>query len=82
VRVSGTATAGAAGRWAKFAPGVNPNAVLREALISPRALILPNDASSFKVVTNLGRVIGSKGETAVRVVVDSNGHVVTWFPVR
>jgi RHS repeat-associated protein len=74
--------AGAAGRWAKFAQGVNPNAVLREALNSPKALIQPNNANSFKVITDVGRVIRSKGETAVRVIVDFSGQVVTWFPVR
>ena len=72
----------AAGTWAKFAQGVNPNAVLREALNSPNALIQPNDANSIEVITAMGRVIGSKGETAVRVIVDFSGQVVTWFPVR
>jgi RHS repeat-associated protein len=30
----------------------------------------------------LGRAIGTKGEMGVRTVVDFEGHVVTWFPVR
>ena len=50
--------AGARGTWAKFAEGVNPNEVLREALSVPGARILPNDANSFRVVADLGRVIG------------------------
>jgi hypothetical protein len=74
--------AGAGGRWAKFAEGVNPNALLREALSSPNARFLPNDAGSFRVVTDLGRAIGTRGETGIRAVVDFEGHVVTWFPVR
>jgi hypothetical protein len=74
--------AGAGGRWAKFAEGVNPNAALREALSAPGARILPNDANSFRVVTDLGRVVGSRGETGIRAVVDFEGRVVTWFPVR
>ena len=74
--------AGAGGRWAKFAEGTNPNALLRETLSSPNASFLPNDAGSFKVVTDLGRVIGAKLETGIRAVVDFAGNVVTWFPVR
>jgi len=75
-------TAGSGGRWAKFVGGVNPNTALREALRSPAGKILPNDGSSFKVVTDLGRVVGSRGETGVRVIVDFEGRVVTWFPVK
>lgn len=74
--------ANAGGRWAQFAEGVNPNAMLRAALRSPNARFLANDAESFKVVTDLGRVVGSKGQTGVRAVVDYLGHVVTWFPVK
>jgi len=73
--------AGAGGRWAKFAEDVNPNAVLREALSSPGARFLPNDASSFRVITDLGRAIGTRGETGIRALVDFNGNVFTWFPV-
>jgi hypothetical protein len=61
---------------------MNPNALLQEALSSPNAKFLPNDAGSFKVVTDLGRAIGTKGETGVRAIVDFAGDVVTWFPVR
>ena len=46
---------GAGGGWAKFAEGVNPNAALREALSVPGARILPNDANSFRVVTDLAQ---------------------------
>lgn len=74
--------AGAGGRWAKFAEGVNPNAALREALSSPGARFLPNGEGSFRVVTDLGRVVGSRGETGIRAVVDYQGNVITWFPVR
>lgn len=74
--------AGAGGRWAKFAEGVDANAALREALSAPGARISPNDGTSFKVVAELGRVVGSRGETGVRAVVDYEGHVVTWFPVK
>jgi len=33
-------------------------------------------------VTDLGRVVGSRGETGIRAVVDFAGNVITWFPVR
>lgn len=58
--------------------------MVREALTSPNAKFLPNgtDPNSFRVVTDLGRVVGSNGETAVRVVVDFAGKVWTAFPVK
>ncbi len=60
----------------------NPNALLREALSSPSARFLLNDAGSFKVVADLGRAIGTKGQTGIKAVVDFAGNVITWFPVR
>ncbi|MGB8659237.1 MAG: hypothetical protein WCD34_02350, partial [Candidatus Acidiferrum sp.] len=75
---------GAGGNWAKFASDVDPKAVVREALTSPNAKFLPNgtDPNSFRVVTDLGKVVGSKGETAVRVVVDFSGKIWTALPVK
>jgi hypothetical protein len=76
---------GAGGRWAKFAEGADPNALAQEALRSPDAQFLPNPngaPGSFLVRTDLGRVIGSAGQTAVRVVVSNDGRVITAFPVR
>src|ERR1700740_3082764 len=74
----------AGGNWAKFASDVDPKAVVREALTSPNAQFLPNgtDPNSFRVVTDLGRVVGSKGETVVRVVVDFSGKIWTALPVK
>jgi RHS repeat-associated protein len=76
--------ANSAGRWAKFAQGVDPQQVIREALSSPNAQFLPNSesSSSFVVVTNLGRTIGSKGETSVKVVVDYTGNIWTAYPKK
>jgi RHS repeat-associated protein len=75
---------GAGGNWAKFASNVDPKAVVREALTSPNAQFLPNgtDPNSFRVVTDLGKVVGSKGETVVRVVVDFSGKIWTALPVK
>jgi RHS repeat-associated protein len=74
--------AGAGGSWAKFAVGVDANAALRDALNSPYARFFSNDATSFKVIADLGQPIGTAGQTGVRAVVDFNAHVVTWFPVN
>jgi hypothetical protein len=73
----------AAGRWAKFAEGTNPNALIREALSSPYAKFLPNSVeSSYKVVTDLGRVVGTNGETRLRVIIGQDGKIWTAFPVK
>jgi hypothetical protein len=55
-----------------------------EALTSPNAQFLPNgtDPNSFRVVTDLGKMVGSKGETVVRVVVDFSGKIWTALPVK
>jgi hypothetical protein len=76
--------AGAAGRWGKFAHGVDAKDAIREALISPNATFRPNrdSAESFLVITDLGRQVGTKGETAVRVVVGNDGKIWTAFPVK
>jgi hypothetical protein len=73
-----------AGRWAKFAQSVDPQKVISEALSSPNAQMLPNsdNSGSFVVITNLGRIIGSKGETALKVVVDWTGKIWTAYPKK
>ena len=75
---------GAGGTWTKFGSGVDPRAAIEEALRSKGAMFRPNAGTSdrFRVVTDLGRVVGSRGETAVRVVVSNDGRVITAFPVR
>ncbi|HEV7680261.1 MAG TPA: kelch repeat-containing protein [Candidatus Dormibacteraeota bacterium] len=74
---------GAAGRWAKFGQGVDANAAIGDALRSADAVFSPNNVEgAFRVTTNLGRVIGSRGETALRVVVGDDGAIWTAFPVK
>ena len=76
---------GAAGRWAKFAQGADPQAAVQDALRSPSATFLPNlsgGPGSFIVRTDLGYVIGSNGQTALRIVVSSDGRIITAFPVK
>jgi hypothetical protein len=75
----------AGGNYAKFAQGTNPNALLREALASPNAqfMVNPSNNNAFRVVTDFApRVVGTRGETSIRAVVDYEGNVWSWFPVR
>lgn len=61
----------------------NIRAIVSEALKKSDANFLPNNVEgSFRVVTNLGRVIGSKGQTSVRVIVGNNGKIWNAFPVN
>jgi hypothetical protein len=75
---------GAAGNYSKFAFDVDPSSVIQEALTSENATFLPNPRlpGTFKVVTDLGQVIGTNGQTAVRVIVTNTGKIVTAFPVK
>ncbi|WP_161965993.1 RHS repeat domain-containing protein [Steroidobacter cummioxidans] len=74
---------GAGGRYAKFGEGVDPQGAIAEALRSPNAVFSPNNVDeSFRVVTDLGRAVGSRGETALRVVVGNDGKIWTAFPVK
>ncbi len=74
---------GAAGGYAKFASGVDIQQAIRQALTSPDAAFLPNNKpNSFVVVTDLGKQIGTAGETAVKVVVGNNGQIWTAYPVK
>jgi exosome complex RNA-binding protein Rrp4 len=44
---------------------------------------MANDVDdSFRVVTDLGREVGSKGQTSVRVIVGNNGKIWNAFPVN
>jgi RHS repeat-associated protein len=78
----------ASGGWNRFAVGVDQSAVIREALTSNTATFRPNyvggvlSEDSFRVVTDLGQVIGTNGETAIRVVVGNDGTIWTAFPVK
>lgn len=79
---------GAGGNWSRFAEGVDQQAAIREALTSDAATFRLNyvnnvaSDSSLRVVTDLGRVVGSNGETSLRIVVGSDGRIWTAFPVK
>jgi hypothetical protein len=55
-----------------------------EALRSPRAQFLPNGNSSdsFRMVVDMGRVVGVKGQRRIRVIVRDNGTIINAFPVH
>jgi filamentous hemagglutinin len=59
-------------------------AIIQEALRSPNAVFLPNAniPGTFRVVADLGREIGVKGQKAVRVIVGMDGKVINAFPVH
>jgi hypothetical protein len=57
--------------------------LVSEGLNSPNAMFLPNALEgSFRVVTDMGRVIGVKGQTFLRTIVGLDGKVINSFPVH
>jgi len=78
----------AGGNYSKFDWGLDQQAVIREALTSDSASFLPNyigaalSEDSFRVVVDLGRTIGTRGETAIRIVLGTDGRIWTAFPVK
>lgn len=39
-------------------------------------------SNSYQVITNMNRVIGTKGQTSLKVIVDKNGKIWTAYPVK
>ncbi len=75
--------ADAAGGWSKFAADSNPQGLISEALSSPNAMFLPDRLPGrFQVITDMGTVIGTTGQTALKVVLDFSGRIITSYPVR
>lgn len=76
---------GAGGRWNKWAEGADINGTIANALRSDGATFLPNAggaADSFIVRTNVGSVIGTKGQTYVKAVISNDGRIITAYPVK
>ena len=74
----------AGGTWQKFATNDKSviNNWIKDALNSPNAQFLPNNIDgSYRIVTDLGYTVGSKGETTIRVVIGADGKIWTAFPV-
>lgn len=73
----------ASGNYARFADDVDQQGLIAQALRSEGAMFLPNNRpGSFRVAYDFGQVIGTRGETALRVVVGNDGRIWTAFPVK
>lgn len=83
-RVSAKHLSGAGGRWNKWAEGVDVNGSVANALRSDSATFLPNAGSAdrFIVRADTGMVVGTRGESFVKVVVSNDGRVITAYPVK
>lgn len=77
---------GAGGRHSRFEQGVDIDATVREALQSPGAIFRPNRNAAgdivpgYRVYADLGRTVGTRGETGLRAIVSPDGRVITSFP--
>ena len=52
-----------------------------DALKSPDAVFYP-DGDDYYILTNMGKKIGTKGETIIKVCFKKNGFIKTAFPVK
>ncbi len=66
----------------KFLKDINPNKFIAKALRSRKADITKNSEDSWKLVADVGKSIGTKGQSKVRVVFTSKGKIITAFPVK
>lgn len=76
---------GAGGRWNKWAEGVDINGSVAGGLRSEGASFLPNAGTAtdrFIVRTNMGSILGTRGETFVKVVVSNDARIITAYPVK
>nr|WP_307850175.1 RHS repeat-associated core domain-containing protein [Saccharopolyspora sp. HNM0986] len=74
------------GRYRKF-DTTDPQVAqqwVADGLKTPDAIFKPNqgDPDSFQVFADLGRSIGTKGESTVKILVNSDGEVFNAFPVK
>ena len=57
--------------------------LVKEALNSPSAKFIPNNVDgSFRVVVDMGRPVGTKGQTSIRVIIGNDGKIWNAFPVN
>ncbi|GAA5107654.1 hypothetical protein GCM10023211_09010 [Orbus sasakiae] len=57
--------------------------LVEEALNSPNAQFLPNNVeNSFRVVVDMERKIGTKGQTSIRIIIGDDGKIWNAFPVN
>ena len=82
--VSAKHLSNAGGRYAKFATTEQSQvrAWIAQALKSSNATFYPNGSNSYYIITNMGKVIGTKGERFIKVVFDAYGNIWTAFPKK
>jgi hypothetical protein len=75
-----------AGSKARFATDSadEVRALVQEGLRSPNAIFAPNPnlEGTFRVITDMGRAIGIKGQQFLRTIVGADGKVINSFPVN
>jgi hypothetical protein len=82
--VSAKHLAGSGGNYSQFAAGTDPNALAADGLRSPDAQFYPNASGGerFVVKADLGQVIGTRGETWIKIVVANDGQIITAYPIK
>jgi hypothetical protein len=73
------------GNYAKYATTdkAEVQSLVAEALRSDAAIFKTNGlAGTFKVQTDLGRAIGTRGQTGIRAIVADDGRVINNFPIH
>jgi RHS repeat-associated protein len=74
------------GHFAKFATQETNLAKkwVQQALRSQNAIFAsnPQKENTFQVITDLGIAIGTKGQTAIKIVLDYSGKMITAYPVN
>ena len=84
-KVSNKHLKSAGGNYRKFSTDSidDVNSIVKEGLQSPNAQFLPNSQpNSYKIITDLGRTIGTKGETKIQVIVGVDGKIWTSYPIK
>lgn len=81
--VKGKHLSSGSGNWSKF--NTTSQADLRELgrevlRNSPMSSLISNSADSYAAIYDLGRVIGTAGQTSVRLVFSTTGKIITFFP--
>ncbi|WP_148283079.1 hypothetical protein [Kitasatospora setae] len=73
------------GTWAKFdsADIAEVQGWVAQALKSDKAVFMQNGLrDTFKVEVDTGRVIGTQGQTGIRIIVSNDGRVINALPVN
>ncbi|MDE6356462.1 MAG: hypothetical protein K2L67_04375 [Clostridia bacterium] len=78
------------GQWSKFNVGseAEVKAILKETLANRKILQVGNNAGkigslgqkSFNVLLDAGKVIGTRGESSILMILDEMGNIWTAFP--